>query len=511
MDIRASRLRSAMGSALLAAILALGGTLAEPAAAGPSAPTVRAVPPRPDAGLRARANRPPAASDEIYGYLPYWQVNDRTARRIDYRLVTTIAFFAVPVRGDGTLNRTSAGYRAYVSRAARAITNAAHANGVRVVPTFQLFDGGQLRKMRHLLSSRAAQARFIREAIALMVRRRADGANVDFEPVPRSLAAPFAAFIGRFGRAVHARFPRSQRVVATPALASIRLIERLAPAVDRFFIMAYDYRWSGSRIPGAVAPLSGRSLNVAATVRRYQRHAPAGKLILGVPVYGYSWPVRRTRTGTRVRAQPSHWGGVRGVTYAAALRFLAAHPKVRLHTVPGQGAWFRYRDVANHTLREVHFEDAGLARTKFNYAIVRGLAGIGLWALGSDRGASGFRTALLTTYVRPTRRVAVHVAVGRVGLFRGTIRLSTSVGIANRGNRAERGLLHWRIVKPGGGTVARGSRVVALGVGQAVRFSVSLPAGRAIQRPAGRYRLITSFRSDNRVWWARDNWFWQPY
>ncbi len=278
MDIRASRLRSAMGSALLAAILALGGTLAEPAAAGPSAPTVRAVAPRPDAGLRARANRPPAASDEIYGYLPYWQVNDRTARRIDYRLVTTIAFFAVPVRGDGTLNRTSAGYRAYVSRAARAITNAAHANGVRVVPTFQLFDGGQLRKMRHLLSSRAAQARFIREAIALMVRRRADGANVDFEPVPRSLAAPFAAFIGRFGRAVHARFPRSQLVVATPALASIRLIERLAPAVDRFFIMAYDYRWSGSRIPGAVAPLSGRSLNVAATVRRYQRHAPAGKL-----------------------------------------------------------------------------------------------------------------------------------------------------------------------------------------------------------------------------------------
>jgi hypothetical protein len=66
-------------------------------------------------------------------------------------------------------------------------------------------------------------------------------------------------------------------------------------------------------------------------------------------------------------------------------------------------------------------------------------------------------------------------------------------------------------VKPGGGTVARGSRVVALGVGQAVRLSVSLPAGRAIQRPAGKYRLITSFRSDNRVWWARDNWFWQPY
>ncbi len=511
MDIRASRLRSAMGSALLAAILALGGTLAEPAAAGPSAPTVRAVAPRPDAGLRAQANRPPAASDEIYGYLPYWQVNDRTARRIDYRLVTTIAFFAVPVRGDGTLNRTSAGYRAYVSRAARAITNAAHANGVRVVPTFQLFDGGQLRKMRHLLSSRAAQARFIREALALMVRRRADGANVDFEPVPRSLAAPFAAFIGRFGRAVHARFPRSQLVVATPALASIRLIERLAPAVDRFFIMAYDYRWSGSRAPGAVAPLSGRSLNVDSTVRRYERHAPAGKLILGVPLYGYSWPVARTRTGIRVRANPARWGGVRGVTYAAALRFLARNPRVRLHTVPGQGAWFRYWDAAHRTTRQVHFEDAGLARTKFNYAIARGLAGVGLWALGSDRGRSGVRRALLATYVHPTRKVAVQTTIRHVRSVSGVVSVKGTVRISNRGNRAERGRLHWRIVNPRGRTVARGSRVMAVGAGGTLRVPVGLPVGLASQRPAGRYRLITFYRTDQRTWWSRSNRFWQPY
>src|SRR6266536_2226864 len=456
MAISPGRLRSSAWPLALAGILAVAGTLAEPAAPGLSTSTVRAAAPHPDAGLRARVNRP-AASDEIYGYLPYWQVDAGTARRIDYRLVTTIAFFALPVRANGTLSRSSAGYRAYLSRAARAVTNAAHAHGVRVVPTFQLFDGGQLRRMRHFLHSRAAQTRFIRQAISVMVHRRADGANLDFEPMPRSLAAPFAAFIGRFGRAMHARIPRSQLVVATAALASSRLIERLAPVVDRFFIMAYDYRWSGSRIPGAVAPLSGRSLNVA------------------------------------------------------SLRFLARHPRVRLHTVPGQGAWFRYRDAANRTMREVHFEDAGLARTKFNYAIARGLAGVGLWALGSDRGTSGVRRALLSTYVRPTREVAVRATVGRVRLVRGRIAVTGIVRIVNRGNRAERGRLHWRIVSPRGRIVARGNRVLALGVGGALRLPVRLPAGSAIQRRAGRYRLDTFFRSDHRTWWSRSNRFWQPY
>jgi spore germination protein YaaH len=473
--------------------------------------TVLAATPRADPGLRALARRPPAASHEIYGYLPYWQVDARTVRRIDYRTVTTIAFFAVPVRANGTLNRASAGYRAYVSRAARAVTNAAHAHGVRVVPTFQLFDYGQLTKMRQFLRSKAAQDRFIRQAISLMVHRRADGANVDFEPVPRSLAAPFAAFIGRFGRAMHARFPRSQLVVATGALASIRLIERLAPVVDRFFIMAYDYRWSGSRIPGAVAPLSGRGLTVAATVRRYLRHAPASKLILGVPLYGYSWPVARTSRGIRVRAEPSRWGGVRGVTYAAAMRFLKRHPRVRLHADGGRSVWFRYWDAPNRTMREVHFEDAGLARAKFNHAIEKGLAGVGLWALGSDRGTSAIRLALVKTYVRPTRLVIVRESVGRPRVVRGVIQMVASITAANRGNRAERGLVYWRVLSPAGRVVAGGERVVAMGVGGSVRLSVDLRLGWASRRVAGTYRLVTSFRGGHRIWWARSERFWQPY
>ena len=68
-------------------------------AAGPTA--ARAA----DPGIRTRAHRRPTPSHQVYGYLPYWQLDAGTARRLDYRQLSTIAFFAVPIGVDGALQR----------------------------------------------------------------------------------------------------------------------------------------------------------------------------------------------------------------------------------------------------------------------------------------------------------------------------------------------------------------------------------------------------------------------
>ena len=104
----------------------------------------------------------------MYGYLPYWELNRASARTIDYGSLSTIAFFAIRVTGSGALDRKTPGYRAYVSSAAAAVTNAAHQRGVRVVPTFQLFDSGRFSTLRRLLGSRRAQDAFINQALGLM-------------------------------------------------------------------------------------------------------------------------------------------------------------------------------------------------------------------------------------------------------------------------------------------------------------------------------------------------------
>ena len=340
-----------------------------------------------DPGIHPRAHRRPAPSHEVYGYLPYWQLDAGTARRLDYRRLSTIAFFAVPIGADGALDRQAIGYRAYVSRAARAVTNAAHARGVRVVPTFQLFSAS---KLRQLLDHPRAQSRFIREALALMARRGADGANLDVEPVPSSLASKFTAFVGRFSRAMHRRFPGSQLTVATPAIVSDRLLKGLEPVVDRFFVMTYDYHWRGSRRPGAVAPLGDGPHNVAQDDPQLPAPGAApqahpGRALLRVLVAGRQG--RRLLAGTpEPRALGRRPGGhVRlGARVAVAItprwRFTATR-----RTAPGSAT----RNRAEGTVRQVHFEDARSAAAKFNYAIAHGLAGVGIWALGNDAGQRG--------------------------------------------------------------------------------------------------------------------------
>ena len=337
----------------------------------------------PDPGIIPRARHGVTVSREVYGYLPYWRVDAGTARRLDYSTLSTIAFFAVPIKRSGALDTGAPGFDAYVGPAAAAVTNAAHARGIRVVPTFQLFDSGSLSTLRAFLQSRRAQARFVGAALDLMVRRRADGANLDVEPVPDALAPSFAAFVARFSAAVHRRIPGAEVVVALGASESGAAIGPIGLAADRIFIMGYDYHWPGSTTPGPIAPLRAGPQTVADTVARYALQVPLRKLILGVPAYGYSWPIVGSAPGSPVQSNLARYGGVRSVTLESALAFLAAHRKIVRHVTP-DGSWFRYWDAAAKTWREVHFEDAASMRAKFRFAIARGLAGVGLWSLDSD-------------------------------------------------------------------------------------------------------------------------------
>jgi hypothetical protein len=485
----------------LVVLLTLGGTIA-------------AVPPGaaaagPDAGIRPRASRPVAVSHEVYGYLPYWRLDAGTVHRLDFGTMSTIAFFAVPIAGNGALDTRAAGFRAYVSPAAAAVTNAAHDGGVRVVPTFQLFDRGSLPTLRAFLGSRRAQDRFTAEALALMVRRRADGANLDVEPVPQALAPAFASFVDRFARAVHRRIPGAQVVVALSVGASASAIGQIGRAADRVFIMGYDFHGPGSAIPGPVAPLLSGPKTVADAVARYARHVPVGKLILGVPAYGYSWPIVRAATPSRVQANVARYGGVRGVSFGAALAFLASHGSIVRNAGP-DGSWFRYWNADERTWREVQFEDHRSMGAKFQFAIASGLAGVGLWTLDVD--ARGLLAgAVRSTFVTPVRQLAVVASVASVRVRSGSVVVNAALVLRNAGSIPERGILAWRIVDPAGHTVGTAQRLVLVQPGVRINLAVPTRIGAASARRAGTYRLVLRFDTPGRAWTAPTVRFRQPY
>ena len=154
----------------------------------------------------------------------------------------------------------------------------------------------------------------------------------------------------------------------------------MAEVVDRIRIMAYDYSTSE---PGPVAPLD------------YVRRAIDGaldatggdptKLVLGVPLYGYNWPVD-VDGDCPDAAQPE-----RTTVTNRTVDDLIARRGATAEYDPDLGEWsFTYEMVVEDgstsctVTREAHYVDADGAQARMQLAVDAGFAGVSLWALGYD-------------------------------------------------------------------------------------------------------------------------------
>lgn len=455
-------------------------------------------------------------SHEVYGYLPYWRLDSETVDRLRYDLVTTIAFFGLGIKGTGAIDTDWVGYKEYVGDSAAAVTNAAHDRGVRVVPTFQLFDSATgAPKMSAFLGSTAAQDRFIAEALALMAARKADGAGLDFEPVRavNERAAAFVKFVGRFRAAMKARFPDATLVNATSAGANQTVISGLVPVVDRQMLMAYNYRWSGSTITGAIAPLDNTTRTVKIHVARMLQWAPASSVLLGVPYYGYDWPVTSAVPHATVQSDKATYGPVRSVTYASARNFLAAHPGVvrRYDALEGSG-FYTYWDAAKATYRQVYFEEERSLAAKYDFAIVTKLAGIGIWTLDNDRGYSELWNVLRAKFYAPVHLVRLKGSIGYVRRESGSVYVRFRAEARNAGTVPERGAFRWTIRDARGRLIKSGGwPAQTVYPGGVYWHNLVVRLGYASSLPAGTYTLRVRFEAGTRMWRAPNVDFRQPY
>ena len=465
-----------------------------------------------DPGIQPRANVKSLLSHQVYGYLPYWRLNGGTAAQLDYDLVSTIAFFGLGIKATGDIDMAWRGTQAYLSADATAVTNAAHAKGVRVVPTFQLFDSGSLPKMTAFLGSATAQNRFISQALNLMERRAADGANFDFEPMPATQTPQFLAFLAKFRAAMVIRFPGATLVNATSAGAPSSLITGLVPIVDQMMVMAYNYRWTGSTVTGAIAPLDHATRNVKIHMTRFAAYAPRDKLIMGVPYYGYDWPVTSTVPNATVRSDKTKYGAVTSVTYASARSFLAAHPEVvRQYDALEGSAFYSYWDASHATWRQVYFEDEHSAAAKYDYAIGSGFAGIGIWTLGNDVGYPEMWDAL-RVFFAPNHAVDVTGRVSDIARLSGAVSATLAWGIHDTGDVAERGTLRWVARDPLGRPLAKGTiGVVSVGFGKSLSGTARVALGTADRMRAGTWTITVFFVTADHAFQSLPAPFRQPF
>ena len=264
--------RAVVAVLIAALVVACGGTPMDVArsggaSAGAGSPS---VPPRPTIV--------PIPGHEVYGFVPYWEMDDSIADHIGATDLTTLALFSVTHRRNGTLDDQN-GYRRIRGRG-RAAPDRRRARARRRGSS-SCTPASVTAKNRPFYEEPEAQERWIDGLVALVDELDVDGINVDVEALPIDSCPTMAGSSGGFATRFAFVARDGQVSVATQAneLGAAMAAAAGAAGADRIFLMGYDYRWAGSE-PGASAPidrLDGETQDLVWSLDLYARARRAGR------------------------------------------------------------------------------------------------------------------------------------------------------------------------------------------------------------------------------------------
>lgn len=357
-----------------------------------------------------------APGHELYGFLPYWEMdNDGIAEHVAGTPLTTLALFSVTHTAKGAVNAKARGATLITGDVGARLIREAHERGVRVELVYTSFGGSRNRK---LLESEDMQAKVIAALVAFASDIGVDGINVDIEALDATLVPAFGAFVGDLRTAVRAADPKHTVSVSTGAhaLGAAMAVAAAAAGADRIFMMGYDYR-TGRSDPGASAPLDrsdGGTQSLRTSLDLYSAlGVPPERLLLGLPLYGNAWPVAGPVIGAPSVGKGDAWFPRDHVAlltdpdivplrdeieqtevYLLASDGTVGPPSFDPSVTPDPSA----TPPPDLTWEAVYVDSPATLAPKMALANERGLAGSGFWAIGYDRGLPGY-TALMDRFV----------------------------------------------------------------------------------------------------------------
>ena len=314
----------------------------------------------------------PSPERWVYGYYAYWagELTD-----VDWARLSHVAVFAVDMNVDGTFS----GGSLWSSLGPQAVALGAP-HGTKVHLTLTCFDDDV---MTAVLTSSERRAILVEALGAAVDSAGAHGVSVDCEGVPGELRDPLTTFVIELQERV------DEVTIATPAIDWSDAFDKaaLSEHADAIFIMGYGYHWSGGN-PGPIAPLVGgapwSNWSLSDTVETYvEEGADPARLILGLPLYGRTWPT----TDNSVPGTATESGSA--VTMVNAISLAATHGR-QYDTVTDTP----YTFISSTS--QTWYDDTDSLQLKIRWAVARGLGGIGFWALNYEAGDPDFWQMITT-------------------------------------------------------------------------------------------------------------------
>lgn len=222
-----------------------------------------------------------------------------------------------------------------------------------------------------LVHSQPMQRKILLELGSVMQAKGYGGLDIDFEYIQAADREAFAGFVGYATQVMNlfdypvsvALAPKTSR--NQPGLLYEGVDYRLlGEAANRVMLMTYEWGYTYGP-PMAVAPIN--------MVRRVVDFAVSEiapeKISLGIPNYGYDWPLPYVRGTTRAQTLGTQEAIQLAIDHGVPIQF----------DETAMSPYFRYWQYGIQ--HEVWFEDVRSLKAKFDLVKEYGLSGVGYWQL----------------------------------------------------------------------------------------------------------------------------------
>lgn len=222
-----------------------------------------------------------------------------------------------------------------------------------------------------VVNNQFAQQNMITQLEDVMEQKGYQGLDIDFEYILAKDRDSFTLFVANLtdqlnelGYRVSVALAPKTSGEQSGLLYEGKDYQALGEAANQVLLMTYEWGYTYSA-PMAVAPLN----KVREVVEYAITEIPASKIIMGIPNYGYDWPLPYKKGVTRAQT----------VGNVEAVRIAIDNDAEIKYDETAQSPYFKYyKEGIQH---EVWFEDVRSIQQKLNLVAEYSLRGIGYWQI----------------------------------------------------------------------------------------------------------------------------------
>jgi len=330
----------------------------------------------------------------VVGFLPFWLI-DKT--QSDYsKYITTLSYFNLTIDSDGTIQKYTSpgesdpGWLALSSGKVDSFLSSEKSKGVNLSLT--IFSGDDKKIDNFLNTPDQSAQNLVSEISPIISQYGFTDINLDIEKVSDaspSARTQFTEFVKNVKSSL------GKNISVTVDIAPIAFVKNanladpksLSQVADYIVLMDYDFHNPGSFVTGPVSPQSGAGVvsefDTESAVQAALTMMPSSKLILAVPLYGYSWetinpsPRSATLPGSAFSISSKDVTDLLSGCATCSAQFDATD----------QESHIIYKDADTGTYHQVFYPDQKSTQMKVDFAKTENLAGMALWALGYEDSA----------------------------------------------------------------------------------------------------------------------------